>query len=88
MDQTKAPLDGTALIIDDDPAERTLFSFVLEEQGLHVTTAEHGEEGLRLAARLRPDLIMLDIVMPDVDGFEVCRRLHAHATLSEMYGSW
>lgn len=63
------------LIIDDDPGLLTLLSLGLERDGFTVVTAEDGEEGLRQAYENHPDIIILDIMMPDMDGWETCQRL-------------
>lgn len=65
------------LVIDDTPPNVKLLADLLEAQGYEVGVAYSGEEGLEQVQKLRPDLILLDIVMPDLDGFEVCRRLRA-----------
>jgi len=64
-----------ALIIDDEAALTTLIGRLLESAGFTVEAATSGMEGLQKAATTRPDLIVLDIMMPDIDGYEVCRRL-------------
>ena len=69
------------LIIDDDRMIRKMFSFVLDEMGIEVWEAESGEKGLALLVKKQPDLILLDIMMPGLDGFEVCRRLKADSAL-------
>ena len=63
------------LVIDDNSHARRAVQAVLERQGFDVLTAPGGEEGLTLASEAKPDLIILDIVMPKMDGYEVCRRL-------------
>ena len=68
----KAPL---ILIIDDDESDLAAMQTVLEATGCHVATGLNGEEGLQQARRLRPDLVIVDLLMPPPDGFEVCRRL-------------
>ena len=66
---------STVLIIDDTPANLGVTVECLETQGLRVLIAQDGDEGLRRAELVRPDIILLDVMMPRMDGFEVCRRL-------------
>lgn len=65
------------LVIEDDASIRLGLEDTLAAKGYRVTACSRGGEGLELAAELRPDLIILDIMLPDTDGFEVCRRLKA-----------
>ena len=65
------------LVVDDEPNIRELVQVALRFHGCSVSTAASGPEALRQADAIRPDLIVLDVVMPDLDGFEVCRRLRA-----------
>lgn len=63
------------LIIDDEEATVQLISVLLERRGFEPIKAYRAEEGLRKAYRHQPDLVLLDIMMPDMDGWEVCKRL-------------
>jgi len=63
------------LVVDDEPDALKMVSLTLTPEGYQVITASDGEEALRLAASERPDLILLDVMMPNMDGFEVARRL-------------
>lgn len=63
------------LVIDDDPGLLTLLRLGLEREGFTVITAESGKEGLRRAYETRPDVIILDIMMPGMDGWATCQRL-------------
>ncbi len=65
------------LVVDDEPNIRELVQVALTFHGCSVVTAAGGADALRQAEAVRPDLIVLDVVMPDLDGFEVCRRLRA-----------
>jgi DNA-binding response OmpR family regulator len=67
------------LVIEDDPEILDLIELYLRRDGLRVSRAETGQEGLRLARLLEPDLVVLDLMLPDVDGYEVCRQLVAQA---------
>jgi DNA-binding response OmpR family regulator len=64
------------LVVDDDPATRRLVSIWLEERGFSVHEAPDAESGLREAARLSPDIVLLDWRLPDESGPSVCRRLN------------
>lgn len=63
------------LIIDDEETTVQLISLLLERRGFEAIKAYSAEDGLRKAYRFQPDLVLLDIMMPDMDGWEVCRRL-------------
>ncbi len=65
------------LIVDDDPVTRVILEEVLSDAGYALATAASGEEALAKAAEFLPDLILLDVLMPGMDGFEVCRRLRS-----------
>ena len=66
------------LVIDDDPNNMAIVADYLSERPYTILVAEDGESGLARAAYARPDLILLDVMMPGIDGFETCRRLHAN----------
>jgi PAS domain S-box-containing protein len=76
----------TILIVDDIAANRQTLHELLDLPSLnyHIVEAENGPEALRVAAEARPDLVLLDVMMPSMDGFEVCRRLRADPLLAEM----
>jgi two-component system OmpR family response regulator len=65
------------LVVDDEPNIRELVQVALKFHGCTVTTSATGMDALALAETASPDLIVLDVVLPDIDGFEVCRRLRA-----------
>nr|WP_052814251.1 response regulator transcription factor [Sphingomonas melonis] len=65
----------TVLIVDDDPHIRQLLAFALDKAGLSPVEAADGEAGLAMVQTHKPDLVILDINMPRMDGLEVCRRL-------------
>jgi PAS domain S-box-containing protein len=70
-----APRDGIVLIVDDTTANLKVVGECMADCGYGVVIAQDGEEALRRTDLVRPDLILLDVMLPDVDGFEVCRRL-------------
>lgn len=74
-----AAMSETVLVVDDNAAVRDLLVELLATQRLTVVTASSGEEGLEAFARHKPDLVLLDVVMPGMNGFEVCRRLKSDA---------
>jgi PAS domain S-box-containing protein len=75
---------STILIVDDEPAVRQGLGKVLAAEGYTVVPAASGAEALVKAAELIPDLVLLDVEMPGLDGLEVCRRLRADPTLAEV----
>ncbi len=80
----RPPPHHTILLVDDTPANLALLTQALEGYGLMVLVAEDGEEALRRAHFAPPDLILLDVMMPNMDGFETCRRLKADAKLKDI----
>lgn len=73
--RSQAQRQPTVLVIDDDKASLDLIGLILESEGYRVLKSYEGKEGLRLALRERPDLIILDIIMPEVSGFNVAYQL-------------
>ncbi|GGY79310.1 hypothetical protein GCM10007388_10430 [Pseudoduganella plicata] len=72
------PRDAAVLIVDDAPDSLSALRSLMVDQGYQTFVANTGERALQLARRVHPDLILLDIVMPGMDGFETCRQLKAH----------
>jgi DNA-binding response OmpR family regulator len=66
---------GTALIVEDHPEQADLVARILRMRDYHSILAEDGEAGLRLARERHPDVMLLDLMLPDINGFDVCRRL-------------
>jgi signal transduction histidine kinase/CheY-like chemotaxis protein len=79
------PRDGrTVVVIDDNPLDLDLVEAVLAPEGWSVVRAVGGEEGVRLVRRERPAVVLLDLLMPEVDGFEVVERLRADPLLADV----
>ncbi|MFY0578519.1 response regulator [Cystobacter fuscus] len=86
MSGTTTP-DGcpsTILIVDDTPANLGVAVEHLESMGYRVLVAQDGEEALERAEHMRPDIILLDVVMPGLDGLETCRRLKVAESTREI----
>jgi len=81
----QCPMPRTILVADDDPHIRQLLVFALAKAGLETIEAADGEEALQIAESQSPDLIVLDINMPRMDGLEVCRRLRAEGGLPILF---
>lgn len=73
----------TILIVDDEPAILDLVRFTLEDAEVRVVEASDGVEALALARRVRPDLILLDVHMPRLDGLEACRQIRRDPALAQ-----
>jgi two-component system alkaline phosphatase synthesis response regulator PhoP len=81
MNEPQADESQTILIVDDEQDLLDLLEYNLEQEGFETVLARDGEEGLRKAREDPPDLVILDIMMPEMDGWEVCRRLREDASL-------
>lgn len=68
-------MNGRVLVVDDDPSVRRIFRRMLEGEGLEVVVEEDGEAGLAAVHRMRPDVVLLDVQLPKLNGFEVCRKI-------------
>ncbi len=69
------------LIIDDDPAMTELLCLLLKAATLKVITANSGQEGIHLIHTESPDIIVLDLMMPEMDGYEVCQQIRAFSAI-------
>lgn len=72
------------LIIEDDPAISRLVDYTLRHQGYEVITSANGLEGIRKAHEEAPDLVILDVMLPGIDGFEICHRLRSAPDTAQM----
>lgn len=69
------------LVVDDDPPSLKMTAYLFQEEGYEVLTAEDGRQALELIEHEEPDLIVLDVMMPQIDGLEVCRRVRQHRNI-------
>ncbi len=80
----KPNVTQTVLIVDDTPANIDVLTEALQPLNVTVAVATSGEKALRVVTSLNPDLILLDVMMPGIDGFEVCKRLKAASATAEI----
>ena len=81
---TAGPIQGTLLIVDDERGGREALEGLLLNQGYRLAFAASGQEAMQLISELLPDLILLDVMMPGMDGFAVCRHLRSNPTTAEI----
>lgn len=84
---TSAPGENShqsVLIVDDEPMARTLLRLMLVRAGFHVTEAEDGFDALDKIRKNQPDVVLLDVMMPGMDGFAVCEQLRSEAATAEL----
>ena len=82
---TEANPSGCILVIDDEPYILRSLSYLLQREGYHVETASNGEEGLQRVRSLRPPLVFLDIMMPHMNGYQVCEQVKQDPALEGTY---
>ncbi|RMF89124.1 MAG: response regulator [Methanobacteriota archaeon] len=72
------------MVVDDEKGFLHLARKILEKEGYRVITAESGAEALEKLRRTRPDLILLDVMMPEMDGWELCRRIKGESSTADI----
>ncbi|CAG0963234.1 partial Response regulator PleD, partial [Anaerolineae bacterium] len=77
-------MSSTILIVDDEPAGLHTLESILDGQGYQIVMAQSGPEALEKTRQLLPDVILLDVMMPGMDGFEVCRTIRNDPLLAEI----
>jgi sigma-B regulation protein RsbU (phosphoserine phosphatase) len=78
------PRPATILVVDDSPVNLQVLVRTLDGSGHRILAATSGASALQIASRVKPDLILLDVMMPEMDGFEVCRRIKADPAISDV----
>jgi len=78
---SRATMSKTILVVDDDPTIRDVLERYLRREGFTVLTAADGQTALQKAGGEKPDLVVLDLMLPHVDGWEICRQLRAESTV-------
>ena len=84
MTQENDNANYKVLVVDDEEHIRRILKFQLEKEGYRVITAENGEVALQLVRRESPHLVILDLMMPKVDGFAVCQRIRDNFQTSQI----
>ena len=84
MENAGSKQDYKILVVDDEDHIRRILKFQLEKHGYRVVVAENGEIALELMRREAPDLVLLDLMMPKIDGFETCRRIRQNFQTSQI----
>ena len=80
----KESTTGKILVVDDDPYILLSLEFLMKKNGFDVTVARNGTEALELLSTHKPDVVLLDIMMPDVDGYEICSRIKSSKTVKDI----
>jgi len=71
------------LVIEDSKVDADIVRDLLEKEGVEVEVANDGETGVKKAEKMKPDLVILDLTLPDIDGYEVCERIRKNAALKK-----
>ena len=77
-------MDKKILVIEDDPATSRLVDYTLRHEGYQVSKASNGLEGIRKVHEEKPDLLILDVMLPGMDGFEICHRLRSEPATAQL----
>ena len=83
LSRNETPDAPTILVVDDTPTNLSVLVRILEGSGYRILVARNGRAALEIARQTRPDLVLLDVVMPELNGFDVCRTLKQDAATRE-----
>ncbi len=84
-DRLNVELNDMVVLVDDEPNIRETVAFILEAEGVEVETGSDGVEGLEAVRRCKPKVVLLDVMMPRMDGYEVCRAIRSDPELSGVF---
>jgi CheY-like chemotaxis protein len=82
--QEESRMSWSVLIVDDEPLTQDLLRLMLEPAGFRVTGAEHGLEALKKVQELKPDIMILDVMMPHMDGITVCKKIRSNPETADL----
>ena len=82
--QEESRMSWSVLIVDDEPMTQDLLRLMLEPAGFRVTGAEHGLEALEKAQEIKPDIMILDVMMPHMDGITVCKKIRSNPETADL----
>jgi len=77
MNDSTAPISARILVVDDTPANIQTLTAILKEQGYQLSVATNGRQALQVIEKIRPDMVLMDVMMPEMDGYEACRQIKA-----------
>lgn len=81
----KSELANMVVVVDDEQNIRETLAYILEAEGIEVETSADGVEGLEAVKRCKPKVVLLDVMMPRMDGYEVCRQIRSASDLAEVF---
>src|SRR5690349_12166050 len=84
LSPSPSPAPSRILVVEDEPMNIQALSAILKQQGYQISVATTGQQALDRLEQIRPDLILLDIMMPGMDGFETCQRIKAKPSSREI----
>ena len=85
MANVKVELQNRIVLVDDEPNNRDTLAFLLDAEGFLVDTAVDGSEGLETIRAIKPKVVLLDVMMPRMDGYEVCQEIRADRELANIF---
>src|SRR5258705_13664010 len=84
MKVERETLSARILVVDDTPANIQTLAAILKEQGYQLSVATNGRQALEVMEKMRPDLVLMDVMMPEMDGYEACQHIKASPSLRDI----